>query len=406
MAITIATPEEDAIFKKLIRNAPVPDMGMLPSSVKRDMGKQGFSFAGGIGDLPIVDLAKVPNASYRNPGYAPISPENQIAKAFADQGVSIFDPRNPMNISKQGTGLPSSDEIFKLLLGDGPGFTNASLTHPPGPGGTTSTAPAIPNATTGLPGQAYTFSNAYKPPTGTSDTMFQNLISSIGAPSSVDAVQKQLDNQKLEQLLSQIDLQTNQDLASTKLDFLDRGIGGPGQISDIEANALAQVRSGAARTKAGARTTLQQSELDRQKQKEQALQAALMQGFTSGVQKDIAGQNVAATGAASDVQALNNLLSTQYTTTASAGESAADRALKSGLGYAGLRQGNTGQLLQYLLGSAGLEQKNQQFYDELMANIENNAAERINKQDLAYLGIPDNMPNYLNAFAKIAGLFI
>src|SRR3990167_3794233 len=66
-----------------------------------------------------------------------------------------------------------------------------------------------------LPGQGFRFSDLYKPPTGTSETMFQDLIKNIGATSSVDEVQKSIESQTMQELMSGIDRDTR-DRKSTR----------------------------------------------------------------------------------------------------------------------------------------------------------------------------------------------
>lgn len=107
----------------------------------------------------------------------------------------------------------------------------------------------------------------YKP-VGTNDTMFNELIGKINAPSSVDQVQKSIDSQSMQELLDNINTDERNTVGSTKSDFLDRGLGGPGQVSDIEANAIAQNRADANKNRTGARLSYANSELERLKNKE------------------------------------------------------------------------------------------------------------------------------------------
>jgi hypothetical protein len=132
----------------------------------------------------------------------------------------------------------------------------------------------------------------YKPQT---EGSFQDLVKTIGAPSSVDEVRKQVNGDLMHQLLTEIDRSTNSAAADTKLDFLDRGIGGPGAISDIEGNALAQVRSAGAENRTKTTSGFLLDELNRLTQKEQALQGA----YTSRYNADVSG----ASGAAAAVNA-------------------------------------------------------------------------------------------------------
>jgi hypothetical protein len=92
--------------------------------------------------------------------------------------------------------------------------------------------------------------------TSTSDSTFRELLNVLGG-------QDQNDTEALDNLLSQLDVEGENKIGSTKSDFLDRGLGGPGQISDIEANALAQNRADTEDAKAGARVSTIQQGLNR-----------------------------------------------------------------------------------------------------------------------------------------------
>jgi hypothetical protein len=92
--------------------------------------------------------------------------------------------------------------------------------------------------------------------TTASDATFKDLLTNIGG-------QNQNDTEALNNLLNDINIQGNNTVGATKSDFLDRGLGGPGQISDIEANAIAQNRADTGRTAANARTTTVGKGLDR-----------------------------------------------------------------------------------------------------------------------------------------------
>ena len=180
------------------------------------------------------------------------------------------------------------------------------------------------------------FSDVYKAPTGTADASFQDYIGKINAPSSTDAVQKQLDSQMLDQILSQIDRETSGAVASNKLDFADRGLSGPGQTSDIEANAQAQLQAAGVRSKAGARSTVAQAELERQKAREAAANAAYAARYGVQANADTQARDIASRGALSDTALLNDLLKTQYQGGITQAEGAAGRALQGNLGYADL----------------------------------------------------------------------
>ena len=119
-------------------------------------------------------------------------------------------------------------------------------------------------------------------PIKNNDALFNDLIGNINAPSSVDQVQSQVDSDRMKQLLEGIGIDEKNVVGGTKSDFLDRGLGGPGQISDIEANALAQNRYDANRLRSGARTEFANSELGRLKAREEAARGAYGARYEAG----------------------------------------------------------------------------------------------------------------------------
>lgn len=88
--------------------------------------------------------------------------------------------------------------------------------------------------------------------TSSADAIFKDLLSNINDKAA-------LGSQGLNDLLGQIDQDTANQVGSLKSDFLDRGLGGPGQISDIEAAGLGDLRSGAVKAKSAARLGLAQT---------------------------------------------------------------------------------------------------------------------------------------------------
>lgn len=153
-------------------------------------------------------------------------------------------------------------------------------------------------------------------PANTSDQMFQDLIGKIGAPSSVDQVQSQVDSQKMQELLDQIDQDTANQKGSLKSDFLDRGLGGPAQISDIEAAGLGDLGAGAVKAKSAARLDYANSELARQKAQEDAVNAAYGAKYNAGVATDTQNKNIAGQGALQQQQLYEDLLKSGNTTEA------------------------------------------------------------------------------------------
>lgn len=243
------------------------------------------------------------------------------------------------------------------------------------------------NTQAGLAGQTKTFADLYKPQgTATSDQYFQDYLKSIQAPSSVDETQKSLEQDYLRQTLDQINQDTNQAIGSAKSDFLDRGLGGAGRTSDIEQNALAQIRSQGAKTAAGARTQLGMAELGRQKAREQALQGAFGTRYGTGVARETQATGIGAQGALSDAQMLNEMLKTQY----GGAESAAGRGLTGATSYAGLVGGDRGSfynlLLSSLLKNKGLDIDAMNFQKNLDFTAQQNALKRTADYDTAVLG--------------------
>lgn len=86
-----------------------------------------------------------------------------------------------------------------------------------------------------------------------SQPIYDELISGISAPRTTDDIRRQLEDQLLSQQEKEINQRLNEDIATTKLDFYDRGLSDAGRGSDIESNALAQLRSGSANTLASLR---------------------------------------------------------------------------------------------------------------------------------------------------------
>lgn len=113
------------------------------------------------------------------------------------------------------------------------------------------------------PGNAYDYGGAYK-----------NLLSMINAPSSVEAVQQDVEGQQMQNLLADVGIQTKNAYGSTMSDMADRGLVGAGQSSDIAANALGQVNAMGARTSSGIYGDYALARLQRLFGKEQAAQGA------------------------------------------------------------------------------------------------------------------------------------
>jgi len=133
-------------------------------------------------------------------------------------------------------------------------------------------------------------------------------------------------------------------VGSTKMDFLDRGLAGPGMMSDIEANALATDRANADKLKAATRTEYAGKELDRLKAQEEALRGAYGARYAAGVDADTQAAQLAESGLARDL---------------TRDVAAAELGLKGGLAYADAAAARDALYAQLLnardLGAAGIQ---------------------------------------------------
>ena len=233
------------------------------------------------------------------------------------------------------------------------------------------------NKMAGLAGAGKTFLDFYKSAsTAGSDADFSSLLQSIQAPSSVDAVEKSLEQDYLQQTLDQIGRDTEGAVGGLKSDFLDRGLGNAGRTSDIEQNAIAQARAGGARTAAGARTQLGMAELARQKAREDQEKAALGQKYQTGVARETQASQIGATGALSTAQMMNQLLGQEY----GGAESAAGRALTGAMNYSTLAGGDKQKfyttMIDAILKNKGLDLSKLQEFNKLEYGAQQGSANR------------------------------
>lgn len=190
-------------------------------------------------------------------------------------------------VGEEWKGIKDWIQALKTALGN-PGVPDAGAT-----GTNVGTAGAVPDLLKrleSLPSPVGDYSNLLKPPPdlqAQSDKYFQDYLKGISAPSSVEQVQQQLEGQQLQQTLQQIDEDTARQLAKTKMDFQGRGLGGPGQFSDVEAGALGAVEAEAGKTRASARTQMEQADLARLAAREKQVQDAYAQRY--GLQSQLAG---------------------------------------------------------------------------------------------------------------------
>jgi hypothetical protein len=185
-----------------------------------------------------------------------------------------------------------------------------------------------------------TFANSYTAPDRSrSDSMFNDLLSGIDAPDSVDAVRGDLDKEQLSNTLRDIDRDTAQSVGSAKMDYQDRGLSGPGMMSDIEAIGLAQARGKGDETKANARIAQSNAELDRLKAKEEARNSALGARYQTGAAQDANDAQIKAQGTLADLSG-QQARDTSYAGFANQRKTAlADDASKRDLAYADILRG-------------------------------------------------------------------
>ncbi len=147
-----------------------------------------------------------------------------------------------------------------------------------------------------------TFASTYKGPNyGRSDSIYNDLLGVVNAPSSVDQVRSGIDSETMKNLLSGIDQDTAKSVGSLKSDFLDRGLSGPGMASDIEGNALAEAYGLGDKNKSTARLDYAGKELDRLKAAEDARRAAATARYETAGAQDTQENQTRAAGAQADV---------------------------------------------------------------------------------------------------------
>lgn len=136
--------------------------------------------------------------------------------------------------------------------------------------------------------------DTWKSPTAATDSNFSSWLDSIkkmSAPTSVDAVRSRVNSDAMTDLLTQIDQNTRKASGSLKMDFLERGLGGPGMLSSMESLGLGQTYSAGAQQKADAQTKLAMSELDAMTERDRAvsemLNNALGSRYSTGAQRDL-----------------------------------------------------------------------------------------------------------------------
>lgn len=117
---------------------------------------------------------------------------------------------------------------------------------------------------------------------------FQDFIGSINAPSSVDAVRGELNNERLNSTVDSIYRDTRDKFGKDLMSSFGRGIFDPstGADSDIARNSVAQIAASGARTVADARTTMGLGEIERLAEREAAGRDAYGARYEAGVGED------------------------------------------------------------------------------------------------------------------------
>lgn len=282
---------------------------------------------------------------------------------FNKNGVSILDPMHPLGQGGDIVGGNSGggfdiNTLLKQILNPSGGGMNVGGTTPGVSGNLLDKAKS----------SGILFSDLYKPSAPTADKYFQDLLDSVSNPTSVDAVQKGLDTDTMNQLLSGIDKDTAAALANNRLDIEDRGFGGPGNISELETASAAGINAGAVKSKAQARTAAAQSEIDRLKAREAAKTAALGTRYTTAAASDTTDKGIAAQSALSTSNLLSGLLGTEFQGGITTSEGDKNRNVQ----YL-----NT--ILDAALKGQELSQQDKQFLQKLMFDEEQGSLDRSNK---------------------------
>jgi hypothetical protein len=176
-----------------------------------------------------------------------------------------------------------------------------------------------------------------------SESQFGDYISRLNAPSSVDAVRSEVDNDLMSYLLGGVDEDTKKAIGSLKMDFADRGLSGPGVASDIEGQSLGNTYEDAIKAKGQIRGEFASKNLDRLAEREKAVADAYGTRYQAGVGYDIKDAEL--------------------------GEAAAERGVKRDLSYADLLRSGT------------------ESYGNIAAEREALFAKLLNERDLGYGGV-------------------
>lgn len=316
------------------------------------------------GNEPLTDLPNLSGKSgiygqIREGGVMPSSPYLPEVSPLED--ITRFLPGGG---GGAGSGVDAQIQklLGNILGGEGPGAGQdySYLLQPQ-----EATAPGIPGA---APSPAISGGG------GTPEMLFQDYLKQIGAPSTVEQVQQQIENQQLQQILGDIERQTAQDVATAKSDFGERGLLGPGRTSDIAENALAQIKATGGRTGAQARTQLLLSQLGRQAEKEKTMREAYGKRYETGAElagkRELLGTELAFKGA----------------------ESKLDRLQKGQITYAKLKSTDKRNMLNQLINAViegkKLSQADEQFVTKLRSDVAEKEKDRQADLALGKMRIP------------------
>ncbi len=322
----------------------------MPSGVTRQGQQSGYS----MNPIDFLGNAEIKEA----PAY--LDPKSQIYEFFKKAGISAFDARHPLgmggNLGGGGSGMDFDvNSLIKSILLGGGGSTDGSS--------------YVPGVTGSLMDKAkaggFLFADNYDPDAGPSGQYFKDYLASVSGPSTADDMQKAIEDDAVKQLLAQIDQDTEGSLASNRLDYLERGFGGPGQVSELETAGAAGIRAGGVKAKADARTKALLANVDRLKAKETAKGEALGKRYelTSAAE---------GAGAQSDAQILSSLLGKEFEGGITTGEGAKDR-----------QQKYTALVLDAALKGQELSQQDRQFLQKLLFEEEQGALERDARTNIA-----------------------
>lgn len=249
--------------------------------------------------------------------------KNPYAPPSYDEMAMLLNPVGKMNTGYTPNMTPGYGSVyqpFSIGFGGAGGNASQAMGVPASNGGPAMGAPArnggsSPSTPGG--GVGYQFQNftpgagyrtrGYAPGAGyqtkdfnpadfgtATQSAFDQYTKALQAPSSVDQVRSQMNNQQLDLLKNAINIDANQRSGQLSSDMAKRGLEGPGVSSDIASIGQAQIASDANKNVANATLGYSLQDLQRQADREAALRSAYgqqYQGVTSAFDQ---GQNLLA----------------------------------------------------------------------------------------------------------------